>query len=250
MQWTDEYFDEDYLFLYKSRLTSERTKREVDFLIKYAFDFSTKNILDMPCGYGRHAELLAERGYIVHGVDASEVMLKVAKENRSKLSIDVQNRLSYQRADMRTFRALDKFDAALNLFTSFGYFDSASENELVLKNLCMSVKKGGIVVLDIRNLARDIAELSKTGWTRETTEDEITIVQKLDPDSFKFTLTYKYQKDGEQKERTAVFKEYSIKTPIALFEKHGCKVEKTFGNFKGDAYTSESWRLIVVAKHQ
>ena len=52
-----------------------------------------KTILDLGCGTGRHDELLCDKGYVVHGVDISEEMLKIAetrrKNNENKLSFSL-----------------------------------------------------------------------------------------------------------------------------------------------------------------
>jgi len=246
--WLKDYFDEDYLYLYKTRLGSERTSFEVDFLIQRVFDQETRQILDIPCGFGRHAELLAQRKYIVKGVDNSKLMIQEASKRLSKLSKGIQKRLDYEISDMRVFSKPDSFDAVLNLFTSFGYFENSKENKMVLENLCISAKVGGIVVLDIRNLALDITEFSSSNWTRESKIDDVTVVQKLDPISYRHTLTYRYQKEGKKKEKVAVFQEYSLSEIKMMFKENNCVVEKTFGNFRGESYTPESQRLIVVAR--
>ena len=53
----------------------------IDKLIK-SLNKETKTILDLGCGTGRHAEILCDKGYIVHGVDRSKEMLEVAESRR------------------------------------------------------------------------------------------------------------------------------------------------------------------------
>ncbi|HEU4643759.1 MAG TPA: class I SAM-dependent methyltransferase, partial [Gemmatimonadaceae bacterium] len=75
-------------------------------------------ILDVPCGQGRHAHLLAENGFDVTGLDYSAYLLARAKERGTGPS------LRYVRGDMRRLppRWTGRFDALVNLFTSFGFF--------------------------------------------------------------------------------------------------------------------------------
>lgn len=245
--WQQDFFDRNYLELYQPLLTEERTITEVKFLEKIAFDSKTKTILDMPCGYGRHSSALAEKGYQVLGIDSSRIMLKKARQELKNLPRISQKRLSYELADMRSYCAPKKFDAVLNLFTSFGYFEDA-ENEKVMENLCGSVRLGGVVVIDLRNPLRDIIELSATDWNREEKAGGVCIIQTLDPISMHHSLTYRFKDRGMQKEKIAIFREYFLPEMRSIFKKFGCRIEKTFGDFKANPYSAMSSRLIVVAR--
>ena len=56
-------------------------KGEVEYVIKLIKENNpqTKSLLDLGCGTGKHAEMFCENDYIVHGIDLSEDMLKIAK---------------------------------------------------------------------------------------------------------------------------------------------------------------------------
>ena len=76
-----------------------------------------KTILDMGCGTGGHALLLAERGYGVTGIDMSESMLSIAKEKARKANISVD----LFEGDIREFNTAKKFDAIISMFAVMGY---------------------------------------------------------------------------------------------------------------------------------
>lgn len=250
MNWTEQYFDEDYFTLYENNLTEDRTRRETSFLLESVFNENTKRILDMPCGYGRHSASLAAEGCTVHGIDASDVMLAEAQRFKETLPEEVQTRLTYEKGDMREYSGEGAFDAALSLFSSLGYFDTASENEQVVANLCASVQKGGIVVIDVRNPIYDLLDFSRTNWERVDERNGVAIVQTLDPKSMVHTLTYHYKINGKPREKTGIFRHYTLPELQDMLARHGCEVEETFGNFKGDPYSSETKRMIVVAKRR
>jgi ubiquinone/menaquinone biosynthesis C-methylase UbiE len=86
-------------------------------------------VLDCPCGQGRHAHLLAEAGYDVDGLDYSEQLLAIARERGEGRT------LRYLQGDMRRLpgRWTGRFDAVVNLFTSFGFFLEPADDGKVIR---------------------------------------------------------------------------------------------------------------------
>lgn len=78
-QWYAEFFGEDYLRLYASILSPQRTEREVTQIVERLGLARGSAILDLCCGHGRHAVALAERGHRVTGLDLSTFFLEKAK---------------------------------------------------------------------------------------------------------------------------------------------------------------------------
>src|SRR5262245_12083788 len=76
-------------------------------------------VLDLGCGVGRHAIELARRGCLVTGVDRTSSFLAQARERARQAGVTID----LVEADMRSFMRPRAFDAALNFFTSFGYFE-------------------------------------------------------------------------------------------------------------------------------
>jgi ubiquinone/menaquinone biosynthesis C-methylase UbiE len=85
-------------------------------------------VLDVACGTGRHSVLLARRGAFVVGVDKTAAYLDEARKNARGLS-----NCLFARGDMRRLPFDGEFDAAINLWTSFGYFDKPSDDLKALK---------------------------------------------------------------------------------------------------------------------
>ena len=99
-------------------------------------------ILDVPCGQGRHAHLLAEAGYDVQGVDLSRDLLALARKRGTAPG------LRYIRADMRRLAPSwsGRFDAVVNLFTSFGFFLDPADDVRVLREFARVLNVGGQLV--------------------------------------------------------------------------------------------------------
>jgi SAM-dependent methyltransferase len=100
-------------------------------------------VLDLCCGPARHSLALSKKGFRVTAVDASEFLLGKARERAEGSPIE------FVRSDMRAFRREDSFDLAINLFTSFGYFEDRAEDLRVLENVHASLKKGGVFIMDV-----------------------------------------------------------------------------------------------------
>src|SRR5690242_2074836 len=94
-EWWKSYFDAQYLLEYEPLFTFERDRQEVASLMDLLGLPSGARILDVPCGQGRHAHLLAEAGFDVDGFDYSEDLLARARERGTG------SRLRYTRGDMR-----------------------------------------------------------------------------------------------------------------------------------------------------
>jgi SAM-dependent methyltransferase len=129
-------FSDVWLSAFLGRRDAEETKREAQFVS--ALLGPNSRVLDVPCGYGRHAAVLASFGHEVVGLDRDPRMLSRAR----RVCTAVQ-------AEMRQLPfGPGSFDAAVNLWQSFGYF-SQTENAAVLKELARTVRPRGLLVLDL-----------------------------------------------------------------------------------------------------
>lgn len=145
--WYASWFDTPwYPILYKNRSESEASVF-ISRLLEHLSLSAGAAVLDLACGRGRHSLQLARAGFEVTGLDLSESSIASAKERAEQASIAVD----FEVHDMREpFRA-KSFDAVLNMFTSFGYFDSDADNKAVLAAVRQGLKGDGVFVLDFMN---------------------------------------------------------------------------------------------------
>jgi len=141
--WYKSWFDTKYYhILYKRRDNSEAEKF-IKKLVKEIGLETNQSVLDLACGKGRHSVFLNKLGYDVTGVDLSNNNIDFAKKFSN-------NELKFFKHDMRN-PVNKKFDAVLNLFTSFGYFDKIEEDIKVIESIKNSLNKHGIGVIDFMN---------------------------------------------------------------------------------------------------
>lgn len=143
-EWFGEWFNSPYYHvLYKHR-DDEEAKKFIDQLIYY-FEFSKNDLIqDIACGKGRHAVYLNKKGFNVVGLDLSSQNIAFAKEFEN-------DRLKFFVHDMRFPWEGNNFDFILNLFTSFGYFETKGENQQTIDAIAHNLKPGGKLLIDFLN---------------------------------------------------------------------------------------------------
>jgi len=118
---------------------------EVDQVVRLLGVSPGATILDLCCGPGRHSLEFARRGFSVTGVDRTAVYIDRAQEQAAAEGLAVE----FVQEDMRRFCRPHAFDAAVSLFTSFGYFEDPAENRQVLANVRDSLRDEGSLILEM-----------------------------------------------------------------------------------------------------
>ena len=119
--------------------------QEVNFLTKVLgrYGVGGRRILDVACGTGNHAKILAARGYDVVGVDISDDMLSIARTK-------VKSHARFLRGDMRNLDAVvdGRYDAAICLFSAISYNRTRPDLKRTLQGLHHHLRARGVVVFD------------------------------------------------------------------------------------------------------
>jgi SAM-dependent methyltransferase len=137
-----ELFDDDYLYFYADLFGAQRSDGEADLVARLLSLEPGMRVLDVPCGEGRIAGRLARRGCEVVGVDYTERWIELARERYPEAS--------FHHGDMRSLSYEGEFDAVVNWFTSFGYFDPQT-NDRVLAAFARALRPGGRLLLEVHN---------------------------------------------------------------------------------------------------
>jgi SAM-dependent methyltransferase len=154
-----ELFDDDYLYFYAGVLGDEHSDAHAEVVARLLALRPGTRVLDVPCGEGRIAGRLADRGCDVVGLDSSERFLTLARDRYPNAT--------YEDGDMRALPYEGEFDAVVNWFTSFGYFDPAT-NDAVLGGFARALRPGGQLLLEMFNPARLDRLLELAGGTTAT----------------------------------------------------------------------------------
>lgn len=140
-----DFFRRGSPFLKHPLLTADRTLREVDFL-EVQLDLEPgASLLDVGCGFGRHAIEFGRRGYQVLAIDSSADMIAAARERAEKEKVAVEFR--QERGEL--FLSDTKFDAAICLFTSLGQISEWGENRGLVDCVYAALRKGAQFVVEV-----------------------------------------------------------------------------------------------------
>jgi SAM-dependent methyltransferase len=144
-------FAGSYARLYDAMYASKDYSRECDFvegaLRRYGDGGTYRTVLDLGCGTGNHAILLAKRGYDVTGVDLSPDMVEVAKRKAADSGVSA----GFRTGNMRDVDVGREFDAVLILFAALGYQIADVDVSATLANVRRHLRRGGVAILDVWN---------------------------------------------------------------------------------------------------
>ncbi len=247
MSWTDDYHGPKYLDLHLPLLTDEVNISDVDFMLDVLDIPQGSEILDLPCGFGRHSNILAEKGYKVTGLDNQEHFIDLAKKNSEEKGLS--DKVSFVVGDMRKLDFENQFDAVINFFTSFGYFDD-NENFETLKGMARSLKVGGKLLIDMVNRE----------WAINMTREN-GLIWLLYPDNRVFLANNKFDilkgrwlseqiivDKGEATDQHQDIRLYSYTEYAFLLNVVGMKIIEAYGDTDKSDYSLKSRNMILVAE--
>jgi SAM-dependent methyltransferase len=243
-EWWASYFDAQYLLEYSPIFDLARDRREVARLIDVVGLPAGARILDVPCGQGRHAHLLAEAGYDVDGLDLSRELLARANARGTGKT------LRYARGDMRRLPAkwTARFDAVVNLFTSFGFFLLPRDDERVVAEWSRVLKPGGVLVWHGGNRDGVMRRfLSRDWWLAD---DHTMIGHERSFDALSGVLTVRSTWRGRRSagEREHRIRLYSASHLAEMFARHGLVVEAAYDGWTDRAVTRRSGEMLLIAR--
>ena len=239
MKWFETWFDSEYYHkLYKSRDDNE-AEQFINNLITILQLNLSSNILDLACGKGRHSIFLNKKGFKTMGVDLSPNSISYAsKFNNANLRFEVR--------DMRESFCESEFDAIFNLFTSFGYFESKTENLKVLKAIETMLKDNGVFVIDFMNANKVINNL-----VREETKsiDHISFRLKRSYENGNIVKTIDFTDKENDFHFTEKVQALFLEDFQSLISQSNLKIDSIFGDYNLNPFNKEiSDRLIIVGR--
>ena len=242
--WWATHFDAQYLHEYEPLFDLTQDRREVSRLLEVLELPSGARILDCPCGQGRHAHLLAEAGFEVDGLDYSKTLLEVAKRR------GIGKSLRYTQGDMRKLpsRWTGRFDAVVNLFTSFGFFDDPYDDRKVLAQLARVLKPHGVLIWHGGSRDGVMARFLARDWW--TTADGTVFGQerRFDPLSGFLEITSTWRGPKGDGERTHRIRLYTASELAARMQEVGLVVEQAFDAWTERPLSRKSSEMLLVAR--
>ena len=222
--WFEEVFDEDYLRTLPF-MTAQQTLRETAFIKEALSPPAEGEVLDIACGYGRHAIEFGQRGFRVTGLDLSLPLLIRAADEAQRRGLSV----NFVHADMREMTYDSQFAAAYCVLTSFGYFDEET-NLRVASSICRALKPGGRFLVDTINRDYIVSDFPSRVWWEG---DGCVVLEEVDFDFHTSRVSIRRSivfGDGRQGENEISIRAYSLHEMGRIFRRAGFQVLEVSGS--------------------
>ena len=246
LQWWERQFDSHYLLEYQPIFDLGRDRHEVARLIELLGLPTGSRVLDVPCGQGRHAHLLAEAGFDVDGLDLSPDLLERARKRGTGRT------LRYTRGDMRTLPArwTSRFDAVVNLFTSFGFFLLPSDDERVVAEWARVLKPGGTLVWHGGNRDGVMRRFLARDWW--LADDHTMIGHERSFDALSGVLTVRSTWRGKRAsgEREHRIRLYTATHLSSMLARHGLVVEAAYDGWTDRPLSRRTGEMLLLARKE
>lgn len=200
-------------------------------------------VLDLPCGNGRHSLALAARGFQVTGVDRTERYIEQARDAARARGLDIR----FEVGDMRDFRAQEQFDAVLNLFGSFGYFEETADDLQVLTNMRDSLRPGGQVLIETGGKEIVARKFQARDWF-EVDGLLVLVDRKATHDWGRIESRHIIIRGAERLEQTVSIRSFSAVELKSLLVEAGFSDIRVYGSLAGIPYDQAAERLVVLGR--
>jgi SAM-dependent methyltransferase len=229
----------------------EDTKREVDFLIQICNLQGGERILDLACGFGRHALEFAKRGYEVVGVDITSAYIEDARKSAADVGL---HNVTFMKGDIRDVSFEHEFDLVLNLADgAIGYLENDTENLKIFDVVAKSLRPGGHHVCDIVNAeyadmhfplktwdsGSQSLSISEFDWNRET---RIMLYGSLE---MRYGERVK-QPEIEEGDPTRL---YTLEEIHKIMNERNMAVIEAFCDYKGNEASPLEFQMIIHSQH-
>ena len=243
--WPVAFFDDDYLRIFRPTFTPERTAAEVDFIEALLAVPKGAAVLDLACGYGRHAIGMEKRGYRMTGLDFNPHYLEIAEAESTAAGA----RVTWRTGDMRALPFEREFDGVYSFFTSFGYFGD-DENEQVLAGIARAMKPGGRFLLDMMNRDWLLTHPDQRTWKQR--DDGSLFMEETSLELAASRVVARQMlidpQGGPQVTKEYFLRAYTCAELTALMRRHGLVVKEVCGGTDRRPYDTEAHRLVLVAE--
>jgi SAM-dependent methyltransferase len=240
---TEEFWSDTEFLLFGERRIAIAVE-DIDNLVSLLNLTPEMSVLDLCCGVGRHSLEFARRGYRVTGVDRTERYLERAKAIAKEEGLDVE----FVCQDMREFRRPEAFDVAINMFTSFGYFDDPLEDRRVAENLFASLKPGGGLVMEMMGKEVIARIFQERDW-HEMDDGTIVLEERSVTRGWSWMENrWIILRNDQRLEQHFCHRPYSSAELTSLLLDCGFESAQAFGGVDGSPYDHTAKRMTVVAR--
>lgn len=244
--WFENFFQGLALEVWRKAKKPEETKLEAEFLAAVLGVSEGGHVLDIPCGNGRLATALAQRGIRMTGVDLSAEFIAEAQSQKAQ-GQPTEGEIDWIRGDMRHIDWRDTFDGAYCFGNSFGYFPR-EETSAFLAAIQGALKPGARFVLDTSLAAESLLPgLEERSWSQ--VEDMLMLVERdYKVAESRLDTEYTFIHKGRSETRQASYWIFTVAEILRMLQESGLEAISLFASLEQEPYVFGTPRLLLVAE--
>jgi 2-polyprenyl-3-methyl-5-hydroxy-6-metoxy-1,4-benzoquinol methylase len=242
----DSFFDGHYKEIWKTIIPDELTVKEVDFMIPYFNLQPGSKVLDLMCGYGRHAIGLARKGIAVTAVDNLADYINEINQTATAENL----RVKAVQSGVLDFSTEEQFDLVICMGNSLNFFNAA-DTLSVLKRAAASLKSGGSLLINSWSLAEIVFKNSFTkSWSEINGVKYLTDTKLLfHPTRLEAEIAMIHP-DGNTETKTGVDYIFSINEMENMLQAAGFALKEVYSIPGRKKFTVGEPRAYLVAQKQ
>lgn len=231
--------------LFSEARCGEMAGQEVEAMVALLGVEPGARVLDLCCGIGRHSLELVQRGFVVTGVDRTARYLEKGRRQAEERGLAVE----FVRADMGEFCRPGTFDGAINLFTSFGFFETDEEELKVVANVFESLRPNGRFVIDVMGKEVLCRGFHPRTWQSNAAGTVFLLEERKVSNGWAFIENrwIVFDETGRREFRFPL-RVYSGRELETLLFRAGFRDVALYGNLTGAPYDHVAERLVAVAR--
>lgn len=239
----DTFFEGHYKEIWRSLIPDELTVKEVDFMLPYFKLEPGHHVLDLMCGYGRHAIALARKGINVTAVDNLGEYISEIRETATAEQLP----LKVAQSDVIHYKMEDRYQLAICMGNSLNFFDAA-ELKILLRSIADHLVPGGHFLINSWSIA-EIAfkNFKEKSWSRVGSLKFLTDSRMLFHPTRMETESIIITESGECETKTGVDYIYSINELEKLLQESGLRLQEVYSIPGRKKFTLGEPRAYLVA---
>lgn len=244
--WYETFFQGINCEIWEKAIPPEYTRQEVDFVIREMNTPPGAHILDIPCGFGRHAAELARRGFEVTGVDLSETFITAL----DKTTKDEKLNIHPVHSDVLRFNNKTQFSGAICMGNSFGYFEWKHMNTF-LQNVASCLAIGGRFIINSGMIAESILPnfLNYSNHKSYTIGDIRMDVSNFYNAEYSYMVsTLQYTKNGNVEEHAFKHYVFTLGEIQRMLLAAGLKIVTCYGSIEKATYKLGDQQVYIIAE--
>ncbi len=243
-EWWQDFFDEDMKKILFPEERWQKAEENADALVRLLEILPGANILDLACGTGRYAIPLARRGFQVTALDLTPAYLQEGQKKAEAENLSIR----WVQGDMRDIPFQDAFDAVINIFTSFGFFEEESDHWKTLKGIAKALKPGGKFLMDVIHRDWLIRNFRPRNWHQQDGDSYLLEESQFDEVNSRVISIWTLLLPSRRREYRFSLRAFTLKELIQLCASAGLEYVKACGSLSGEALSLDSQRLIFLAR--